>query len=335
MDVGVGKSVAKIGNLIIEKGPLEVAVGNRPSVYDAAPCGLKTCKFMGGQLECADCSVGTEGRRKGPCPKTCPGDPICPLATERKLRRTGKRRVPLFKRLAKQGTKPKMECTQVYPGYKIGHRECCVPYFFVPPKMGWLWNIHTPCLNLKPRRGWRPGAVTRTVAKAIIKHRKAQNNYPFENNQKKGKKRNDDSEPKLICPKPTLEVKKREGAYFITMNPLKDPNTLQQNENPYLDVTPMQFKVEKNNANDPDCICTDEGEYYKSDCSSNSEFEIEVTTPAGIIHPDRPIKKKEVVVKQTQYDRRDIPPAEKGKAGKKERKAKKEKKIRRRKRSSV
>lgn len=36
-----------------------------------------------------------------------------------------------------------------YPGMKIGHAECNIPVFRVPPKMGWLWNIHTPCGRLR------------------------------------------------------------------------------------------------------------------------------------------------------------------------------------------
>lgn len=36
-----------------------------------------------------------------------------------------------------------------YPGVHIGHRECITPGPKIPAKMGWLWNIHTPCLSLK------------------------------------------------------------------------------------------------------------------------------------------------------------------------------------------
>lgn len=92
------------------------------------------------------------------------------------------------------------------------------------------------------------------------------------------------------------------------MNPLKDPETVQMNENPYLDCTPMEFKVAKTNLLDPSCVCTDEGEFYKSDSSSDDELDIQITTPAGIIHPDRPTQKKEVKVKQTQYNEKDLPP---------------------------
>lgn len=34
------------------------------------------------------------------------------------------------------------------------------------------------------------------------------------------------------------------------MNPLKDPKTLAQNEDPYMDCTPMKFKISKNRNKD-------------------------------------------------------------------------------------
>ncbi|KAL3285597.1 hypothetical protein HHI36_000126 [Cryptolaemus montrouzieri] len=300
-----GRSMIKIGSQEIEEGAVERTSGDRPSVYDMAPCVIKTCKFMGGNLVCVECGVGTDGKKRGPCPKTCPGDPICPLATARKTKKQPRRRDPSFKRTCSKKKPPHWKAE--YPGYKIGHRECVMPYFFVPKRMGWLWNIHTPCMSLKPRRGWRPGAITKTVARRIIKHRKDRTMNPQEERRRKKRKNDDDSESEMICPKPTLEIKKREGVYHITMNPLKDPNILEMNENPYLDCTPMQFKVAKNNLLDPDCVCTDEGELYKYDSSSNDELDIEFTTPAGIIHPDRPVLRRNVKTKQTQYNIKDIP----------------------------
>ncbi|KAG5861912.1 hypothetical protein JTB14_005376 [Gonioctena quinquepunctata] len=49
-----------------------------------------------------------------------------------------------------------------------------------------------------------------------------------------------------VSPKPTLHIQKKDGSYWITMNPLKDPTTLVDNEDPYMDCTPMQFKITKN-----------------------------------------------------------------------------------------
>lgn len=57
----------------VEAGVVERTTGDRPSIYDMAPCSIKTCKFMGGHLTCVDCGIGTDGKKRGPCPKTCPG----------------------------------------------------------------------------------------------------------------------------------------------------------------------------------------------------------------------------------------------------------------------
>lgn len=48
-----------------------------------------------------------------------------------------------------------------------------------------------------------------------------------------------------VKPRPTLHIQKKEGAYWITMNPLKDPKTLVDNEDPYMDCSPMQFRITK------------------------------------------------------------------------------------------
>lgn len=130
-----------------------------------------------------------------------------------------------------------------------------------------------------------------------------------------------------ITPKPTLQIKKKEGTYFITMNPLKDPYAIEDNENPYVNCTPMQFRITKNKKNkkknELDAIMDDRGdadgggggdEYKTCYCnddedaknvessSSDSELDIEFTPPAGIIRPDRLKRKKTVVHTDTQYN---------------------------------
>lgn len=120
------------------------------------------------------------------------------------------------------------------------------------------------------------------------------------------------SSDETIPPKPTLQIKKREGAYWITMNPLKDPQTLEDNENPYMECEPMQFKIVKKKEEDDEygCSCADEE-------SSDSELDIEFTPPAGVIHPDRLKRKKNVVHIDTQYNLDDIKDnSGKGKKGK-------------------
>ncbi|XP_017791933.1 PREDICTED: uncharacterized protein LOC108573952 [Habropoda laboriosa] len=48
-----------------------------------------------------------------------------------------------------------------YPGINYGHRECIDVNLRVPANMGWLWNTVNTAGNLKPRIGWKPGAIGR------------------------------------------------------------------------------------------------------------------------------------------------------------------------------
>ncbi|XP_076666395.1 uncharacterized protein LOC143367988 [Andrena cerasifolii] len=48
-----------------------------------------------------------------------------------------------------------------YPGTNYGHRDCIDLRMRVPANMGWLWNTMDIAGNLKPRIGWRPGAIGR------------------------------------------------------------------------------------------------------------------------------------------------------------------------------
>lgn len=137
-----------------------------------------------------------------------------------------------------------------------------------------------------------------------------------------GKRRGLDSDSDVtVAPKPTLHIQKKDGVYMITMNPLKDPKTLEDNENPYMDCTPLQFKIIKNKnkvkvkrEGEEDyktCFCGDEEEEEVEEeesesSSSDSELDIEFTPPAGIIRPQRLKKKKNVVHTDTQYDPKDI-----------------------------
>ena len=48
-----------------------------------------------------------------------------------------------------------------YPGIHFGHRNCIDIPMRVPANMGWLWNTMDTAAKLKPRIGWRPGAIGR------------------------------------------------------------------------------------------------------------------------------------------------------------------------------
>ncbi|KAB0792766.1 hypothetical protein PPYR_14725 [Photinus pyralis] len=209
----------------------------------------------------------------------------------------------------------------LYPGVNVGHRECIIPGRNVPAKMGWAWNIDVPCVGLKPRRGWRPGAVARTIAARIIAHRKERGLTPLplgsgmgREGRRRPKSQYDSDTDASVAPKPTLQIKKRDGTYMITMNPLKDPKTIEDNENPYMECSPLQFKITKNKEKDDSrsCYCED----VESTSSSDSELDIEFTPPAGIIRPERLKRKKNVVHTDTQYNTEDFDPKPKGGAAK-------------------
>ncbi|XP_076165891.1 uncharacterized protein LOC143145928 [Ptiloglossa arizonensis] len=50
-----------------------------------------------------------------------------------------------------------------YPGINFGHRDCIDIRMRVPRNMGWLWNTMATVGKLKPRIGWKPGAINRYV----------------------------------------------------------------------------------------------------------------------------------------------------------------------------
>lgn len=49
-----------------------------------------------------------------------------------------------------------------------------------------------------------------------------------------------------LMQKPILLIKKRDGEYFVTMNPLKEKNKLKTDCNPFLNCSPLKFKIKKN-----------------------------------------------------------------------------------------
>lgn len=131
-----------------------------------------------------------------------------------------------------------------------------------------------------------------------------------------------------IEPRPTLRIKKKDGTYHITVNPLKDPKTVVDREDPYMNCTPMQFIITRNkpykpslsslqceNGSEatnsesslgPECICDDQEQEPVSSSSSNSELSIEFTTPAGLIFPEDMKRKPNVVHTDIQYKEADI-----------------------------
>lgn len=106
-----------------------------------------------------------------------------------------------------------------HPGVIVGHKICQESGFLVPKNMGWLWNF-----EIAGKRGWRPGAVKKSVAKIMDYHLKT---------PKKPVTPEASPEP------PTLRVQKKNGEYMIIMNPLRDAT--KQTDN----ISPIVFKVTK------------------------------------------------------------------------------------------
>lgn len=125
-----------------------------------------------------------------------------------------------------------------------------------------------------------------------------------------------------VEPKPTLKIKKeKDGTYYITMHPLKDPKTLAPREDPYMNCTPMQFVIKPKKLiapvlsassstlfSDEDfkgCNCLEKKEEVVS-TSSESELDIEFTPPAGLIYPELFERKPNIVYTDTQYNEKDL-----------------------------
>lgn len=86
--------------------------------------------------------------------------------------------------------------------------------------MGWLWNAQIVGLPII-RRGWRPGAIRKSVAKIMQFYLTP----PAE-----------PAPPVEQVDPPTLRVKKKNGEFTIVMNPLRD-------ELSHADPSPIVFKV--------------------------------------------------------------------------------------------
>ncbi|XP_011310071.1 uncharacterized protein [Fopius arisanus] len=209
-----------------------------------------------------------------------------------------------------------------YPGLTIGHKHCSIPRKRVPAKMGWLWNEHPTSGRLKPRVGWRPGALSRTL-KEIIKEiragaledsrsRSAHSRSRLKNRsqtsmRKTTSKRLDEEEEE---PPPTLHILRRDGTYYVTMYPIKQETMeVPQLEEP---MKPLQFKIVKDR-DDSD-----------SGSSTASDIEIEFSPPAAVnryrrqpdvVHVDIQVKQQEII--DAFKDEGEKKKEKKGKKGKK------------------
>lgn len=102
------------------------------------------------------------------------------------------------------------------PGVIVGHESCKGNDMLVPKDMGWMWNVGIS------ERGWRPGAVRKSVAKIM---------QLFLTPPEKPVK------CPIIKDPPTLRVQKKDGEFTIVMNPVLNEDDK--------DVSPIVFKLEK------------------------------------------------------------------------------------------
>lgn len=192
----------------------------------------------------------------------------------------------------------------VYPGIHYGHKNCIDVRMRVPANMGWLWNTSSTLYNLKPRIGWKPGAIGRYLSE-LLKEAKAGSKgkpraVPFRT--RKGKtyrsmsftsvkklqaKKENEEETELP---PTLHIHRKDGTYYVTMYPIKQETMdVPKLEQP---MKPLQFKIVKNK--DDESVASS---------STASDMEIEFSPPAAV---SRYRKKPDVIHIDTQVKQQDI-----------------------------
>lgn len=149
----------------------------------------------------------------------------------------------------------------------------------------------------------------------------------------------DKSDEQIVARKPTLKVVRRDGLYYVSMNPLKQSKELNETQDPYLDdCPPIKFQIALNRQHSEDnelgllgfpcselpAICEDnrgmqdllkllseecenDKEFYKlakTLCSKPSDLDIEFTAPGANLR-DKSIY-RDKVYRETQYDKNDI-----------------------------
>lgn len=115
----------------------------------------------------------------------------------------------------------------------------------VPRNMGWRWDSVNFGAPTQPR-SWFPGQINPTV-RCLMKH--MLDPFPLDTlnlTRRDSKGRIIEITPKpssVVEKKPTLTIKKRDGEYLITMHPLKDKSKLETDFEPYLNCSPLRFRI--------------------------------------------------------------------------------------------
>lgn len=152
-------------------------------------------------------------------------------------------------------------------------------------------------------------------------------------------RKEDNAEDQIVARKPTLKVVRKDGLYYISMNPLKPSEDLNRTQNPYLDnCPPIKFRIALNQqysdenelgilgfpCSERPAICDDnkemqdllqllseecenDNEFYKlakTLCSKPSDLDIEFIAPGANLK-DKSIY-REKMIQETQYDKCDF-----------------------------
>lgn len=115
----------------------------------------------------------------------------------------------------------------------------------VPKNMGWRWDSVNFAASNRPR-SWIPGKINSTV-RCLMKN--MLDPFPLDTlnlTRRDSKGHIVEITPKpssVVEKKPTLTIKKRDGEYLITMHPLKDKSKLVTDFEPYLNCSPLTFRI--------------------------------------------------------------------------------------------
>lgn len=126
-----------------------------------------------------------------------------------------------------------------------GAGDCCIQR--VPRYMGWRWD---EVMQAPTYKKWFPGKIDKTV-RCLMKH--LLNPFPLDTlpltrRDWRGnimKTCPDLTTTPEFCQKSTLQIQKRDGEISVVMRPLKDNKKLETDCNPYMNCSPLVFKIKK------------------------------------------------------------------------------------------
>ncbi|XP_020288798.1 uncharacterized protein LOC109857155 [Pseudomyrmex gracilis] len=221
----------------------------------------------------------------------------------------------------------------VYPGIVYGHKNCISPRMRVPSNMGWLWNTGASLGKLKPRIGWKPGAIGRYLNELLKEAKRGTSlmedtrsrSVPSRTTQRRkvykpisytSREATKEGEEKTEFP-PTLHIHRKDGTYYVTMYPIRQETS----DEPQLEepVKPLQFKIMRN-----------KDDASTTSSSTASDMEIEFSPPAAVyryrkkpdvIHVDTQVRQQEILDTFKMMD--DVPERKKEKEREKEKKDRK------------